>query len=150
MAPEFTFLLDKARKYCAYQERSIYDVKFRLLSWNVSEKNIADIILKLKQEDFLNEERYATAFAQGKLRNNKWGRNKIGYALRQKQIPELTIQIALNTLDEKEYFDTLKKVLSSKKIDETDEHKRNSKLIAFARQKGFQPEIVWKVIKGEL
>ncbi len=150
MAPEYTFLLEKARKYCAYQERSIYDVKFRLLSWNISEKNIADIILKLKQEDFLNEERYAIAIAQGKLRNNHWGRNKISYALRQKQIPELTIQIALSSIDEKEYIDTLKRVLSSKRIDEKDEQKRNKKLVSYAYQKGFQPELVWKVIKGEL
>lgn len=150
MALEYTFLLEKARKYCAFQERSIFDVKFRLLSWNINEKIIADVILKLKQENFLNEERYAIAFAQGKLRNNKWGRNKISYALRQKQIPELTIQIALETIDDKEYIDILKRILSLKKIDEKNNDKRNMKLIAYARQKGFQPELVWKVIKGDL
>lgn len=150
MAPEYTFLLEKARKYCAFQERSIFDVKFRLLSWNINENIIADIVLKLKQENFLNEERFAIAFAQGKLRNNKWGRNKISYALRQKQVPELTIQIALESIDDKEYIDILKRILSLKKIDEKNNDKRNMKLIAYARQKGFQPELAWKVIKGDL
>lgn len=150
MAPEYTFLLEKARKYCAYQERSIYDVKTKLQSWNISEKIVNEIILKLKKEDFINEDRFAAAFAIGKLRNNKWGRNKIAYALMQKQIPDLTIQIALNSIDETEYLQTLKFVLSSKNVYEKDEYRRNNKLVRYAQQKGFQPELSWKVIKGEI
>jgi len=150
MAPEHTFLLEKARKYCTYQERSIFDVKMKLTSWNVSEKIISEIILQLKKEDFINEERFTFAFATGKLRNNRWGRNKINHALLQKQIPDLTIQIALNSLDEEEYIKTLKAVLSSKKIDDDNEFRRNNKLVKYAQQKGFQPELTWKVIKGEI
>lgn len=150
MAPEHTFLLEKARKYCAYQERSIFDVKNRLTRWNVSEKIISEIILQLKKENFINETRFTLAFATGKMRNNSWGRNKISYALHQKQIPDLTIQIALNSIDEEEYINTLKAVLSSKKIDDENEFRRNGKLVKYAQQKGFQPELVWKVLKGEV
>ena len=150
MAPEHKFLLEKARKFCAYQERSIFDVKTKLIGWNVSEKVISEIILQLKKEDFINEDRYALAYATGKLRNNKWGRNKITYALMQKQIPELTIQIALNSLDQEEYLNTLKSVLSSKKIDDDNEFRKNNKLVKFDQQKGFQPELSWKIIKGEI
>jgi regulatory protein len=150
MAPEHTFLLDKARKYCAYQERSIYEVKQKLVNWNVNEKIISDIILQLKKEDYLNEDRFAAAFAIGKLRNNKWGRNKISHALLLKQVPDLTIQIALNSIDETEYLQTLKSVISSKNVNEDDEYRRNNKLVRYAMQKGFQPELAWKVIKGEI
>lgn len=150
MAPEHTFLLNKARKFCAYQERSIFDMKSKLISWNVSEKTIAGIILLLKKEDFINEERFTFAFATGKLRNNKWGKNKIGYALRQKQIPELTIQIALNSIDEDEYIKILKAILSAKKIDDDNDFRRNNKLVKYTQQKGFQPDLVWKVINNEI
>ena len=150
MTSQHIFILEKARKFCAYQERCIFDVKKKLISWKVDEAIISDIILLLKKEDFINEERYTLAFASGKLRNNSWGRNKINYALHQKQIPDLTIQIALNSIDEKEYIDTLKKVLSSKKINDDNEFRRTNKLVKYAQQKGFQPELVWKVIKGEL
>lgn len=150
MAPEHTFLIEKARKYCAYQERSIFEVKQKLQSWNVNEKIVSEIILQLKKEDFINEDRFAAAFAVGKMRNNKWGRNKIAHALLLKQVPDLTIQIALNSLDEGEYIQTLKSVLASKKVNETDEYRRNNKLVKYAMQKGFQPELVWRVIKGEL
>ena len=150
MAPEHKFLLEKARKFCAYQERSIFDVKMKLISWNVSEKIISEIILLLKKEDFIDEERFTFAFANGKFRNNKWGRNKISYALHKKQIPDLTIQIALNSIDEEEYIKTLKAVLSSKKIDDDNEFRRNNKLVKYAQQKGYQPELAWKVLKGEI
>jgi len=150
MTSQHIFILEKARKFCAYQERCIFDVKNKLISWKIDEAIISEIILKLKTEDFINEERYTLAFAIGKLRNNKWGRNKINYALQQKQIPDLTIQIALNSLDEDEYIDTLKAILSSKKIDDNNEFRRNNKLVKYAQQKGFQPELSWKVIKGEM
>ena len=150
MAPEYKFLLEKARKYCAYQERSIFDVKVKLTSWNINEKIISEIILQLNKEDFINEDRFALAFATGKLRNNKWGRNKISYALLRKQIPDLTIQIALNSLNQEEYLKTLKTVITTKKIDDDDEFRRNRKLVKFAQQKGFQPELCWKVINGDL
>jgi len=150
MISQHLFILEKARKFCAYQERCIFDMKKKLISWKIEEAIISDIILQLKKEDFINEDRYTLAFASGKLRNNRWGRNKISYALHQKQIPELTIQIALNSLDEKEYINTLKAVLSSKTINDDDETKRNYKLVRYAQQKGFQPELVWKVIKGEI
>ena len=77
MPPEHTFLLGKARKYCAYQERSIFEVKTKLISWNINDKIISEIILSLKKDNFISEDRFAAAFALGKMRNNKWGRNKI-------------------------------------------------------------------------
>ncbi len=150
MTSQHIFILEKARKFCAYQERCIFDVKNKLISWKIDEATISEIILHLKKENFINEERFTLAFATGKLRNNKWGRNKINYALQQKQIPDLTIQIALNSLDEDEYMNTLKAVLSSKKIDDDNEFRRNNKLVKYAQQKGFQPELTWKVIKGEM
>ena len=56
----------------------------------------------------------------------------------------------MNSLDENEYLETLKSVINSKNIDDENEFRRNNKLVRYAKQKGFQPELVWKVIKGEL
>lgn len=150
MSPEHTYLLNKARKYCSYQERCLADVKTKLKEWNAAEKTVEKIIQTLEKEDFINEERYAIAFALGKLRNNKWGRNKIFYAMTQKQIPEIYIQMGLNEIDDEEYIQILKSVLKSKKTVEKDEFKRNNKLVRYAVQKGFQASLAWKVIRGEM
>ncbi len=144
------FLFEKARNFCDYQERCIYDVKNKLQTWKASDSTIERIINRLEKEDYINEERFAVTFAVGKLRNNKWGRTKIFYALSQKHIPEIYIQMGLNEIDEEEYLNTLKSVLNSKKINESDDFKRKAKLVKYAQQKGFQPSLVWKVINGEI
>ena len=150
MSTPNTFLLDKARKYCSYQERCIYDVKQKLLEWKASEKTIESIIRKLEEEDMINEERYAVSFAVGKLRNNKWGRNKIFYALMQKHIPELYVQMGLSEIDEEEYISVLRSILDSKKIKEENDYRRQQKLIKFAMQKGFQSDLAWKLLRDEM
>jgi regulatory protein len=150
MSPEHTYLLNKARKYCSYQERCLADVKTKLKEWNAAEKTVEKIIQTLEKEDFINEERYAIAFALGKLRNNKWGRNRIFYAMTQKKIPEIYIQMGLNEIDDEEYIQILKSILKSKKTAEKDEFKRNNKLVKYAVQKGFQASLAWKVLRGEM
>ncbi|UBM63501.1 RecX family transcriptional regulator [Candidatus Sulfidibacterium hydrothermale] len=146
MTPPPEYLLEKARHYCAYQERSIFDVKQKLQQWKASETAIQEIIKTLKAENYINEERFVKAFAIGKLRHNKWGRNKIIQALKQKQIPDLYIQIGLGEIDEEEYLNTLKAVLSNKTVKANDEFTRKNKLIRYAVQKGFQPELARKIL----
>jgi len=150
MTPPPEYLLEKARNYCAYQERCIFDVKTKLFQWKATEETLEEIVKILKAENYINEERFVKAFALGKLRHNKWGRNKIYYALKQKQIPDLFIQIGLNEISDEEYINTLKAVLSSKEVKAKDEYTRQHKLVQFAAQKGFQPELTWKVLKGEI
>jgi regulatory protein len=111
---------------------------------------IRKIIKELERDDFVNEERYAKVYAVSKMRNNKWGINKIIYSLQRKGIPELYIQIGISSIDRDEYINILKGVLSSKKIEEDDEWVRKNKLVRYGVQKGFQPELCWKVINGEL
>jgi regulatory protein len=150
MSPEQNFLYEKAHNYCDYQERCIYDVKTKLKSWKATEASIELIINQLEKEDYINEERYAISYATGKLRNNKWGRTKIFYALSQRHIPEIYIQMGLNEIDKDEYINILKNIIKSKKINEEDEFKRNVKMIKYAQQKGFQPSLTWKIINGEI
>lgn len=139
-------MLEKARQYCDYEERCIQDVRNKLHQWSVQNELVDKIILQLENENYIDEDRYVRAFALGKLRINKWGRNKILFALRSKNIPDLIIQIGLEELDCEEYLQTLKQVLSSKKIDEKDPYKYSAKLAQYAIQKGFQPSLVWQTI----
>ncbi|MDN5348783.1 MAG: regulatory protein [Bacteroidales bacterium] len=142
----FAYFLDKARNYCDYQERTLQEVKNKLQSWSISDELCNKIIRQLEEEDMINEERYARSYALGKLRNNQWGRNKIIAGMRSKGLPELMIEIGLSEIEEEEYRKILQKVLESKKIKETDDYKRRTKLAQYAYQKGFQPQLIWQLI----
>lgn len=150
MSEKNSFLLDRARKYCAYQERCIFEVKQKLTEWKASDKTIESIIKQLEEEDLINEERYAISFAVGKLRNNKWGRNKIFYSLMQKHIPELYVQVGLSEIDNDEYIGILRSLLKTKTINEKNEYRRNQKLVKYVMQKGFQADLAWKILRNEL
>src|SRR5580693_6124237 len=79
-------LMLRVRKYCALRERSTREVKKKLYELDVLEDKAELIIEKLKQEGFLNEKRYVSAFARGKFRNKKWGKKKIEMELKKQGI----------------------------------------------------------------
>lgn len=141
------WVLSKMKQYCAYQERCMFDVKEKLKTFHLQEDVYDGIILKLKKEDYLNEERFVKVFAGGKLRINHWGKNKIYSALQQKRVPELFILEGLNAIDS-EYMSILREVIAKKnsEIKESDIDKRNKKLAKFAISKGFEPKLVWDVL----
>ncbi len=152
MTEHHQYILGKCQKYCSYQERSIFEVKMKLKEWKAQEKVAEKIIIQLIKDDYINEERFAKSFSIGKFRIKKWGKNKIIYELKKKQIPDLMIQIGLNEIDQDEYLQTLIEIISKKttEIKETDPHKKRFKLAKFAINKGYRPGIVWDVINSDL
>lgn len=146
MPAETLQLLEKARQYCAYQERSPQEVREKLRRMQADDSAISTIIAQLETENFLNEKRFATYYALSKLRNNKWGRYKITQGMRLKGLSEHTIKSSLNEIEQEEYLQILQKILAAKTIRENDAAKRKAKLARYAMQKGFEPALVWETI----
>src|SRR5690606_3017581 len=97
---------------------------------------------------FLNEERFAHAYASGKLRMNGWGRLKIKQGLLHKAIPSALIRAALTSLDETTYRDKLLNLLRVKAATERERHpqKRKAKLARYAAGKGFEHELIFELL----
>ena len=152
MTEHHQYLLHKAQQYCAYQERSLYEVKLKLTEWRAQEHVAEKIIKILREENYINEEQFAKSFAVGKFRQKQWGKNKIIFELKKKQIPDLIIQIGLQEIDETEYLDCLKNLLKKKlkEIKEENPRKKNYKAATFAINRGFRSGLVWDVINGNV
>lgn len=84
---------------CAKSERCISDARRSLYRWGIepSEHNV--IIERLTAEKFIDESRYASAYAREKSNLNRWGKNKIKANLRAKSIPAHIIEEALSRID---------------------------------------------------
>ncbi|MFZ2906933.1 MAG: RecX family transcriptional regulator [Cyclobacteriaceae bacterium] len=140
----------KALRYCAYQERSHREVRNKLYELGLSTSWVDELLAYLITEGFLNEERFAKAFAGGKFRTKKWGRIKIKYALEGKGLSKNCIRIGLKEIEENDYVETLEELLQGKMA----EMKSATLLIArdkaskHAIQKGFEPELVWERLKA--
>ena len=137
--------LQKAKHFCAYQERCHSEVKEKLYSLGQYKKDVEELLSELISENYLNEERFAILFAGGKFRIKQWGRIKIKYALKQKQISEYCIKKALNAIDESEYNRTLEK-LSEQKLKTLKSAKnifiKKRKLQDHLLQKGFESDLI--------
>lgn len=140
----------KIQQYCAYQERSHREVKEKLYGYGLHKNDVEILISRLIEENFLNEERFAVGFARGKFRIKKWGRVKIKYELKNKQISEYNIRQALNQFDEEEYQKTVNQLALKKwnAILKTtpDIRLRRNKVYAWLLQRGFESNIIKVVI----
>ena len=106
--------LQKAKQYCAYQERCHSEVKEKLYSLGMHKTEVDEILSELISENYLNEERFAIQFAGGKFRIKQWGRIKIKHALKYKQVSDYCIKKALASISETDYQDTLQKLFNQK------------------------------------
>jgi regulatory protein len=146
---ETPVILEKIRHYCGYQERCIRDVQEKLKDWVVQKKRIPGIIDQLQKEGFLNEERFAKAYARGKFRLNKWGRQKIEFELKLRGIPELLINAGLRDIDEEEYRQVLRDLILRKEKEHRPEKDFTirEKILNFALGKGYEIDLVLDMMK---
>lgn len=144
----YNTLLEKAKRYCAYQERCVFDLKVKLREWKAEASMTEEIFADLKEDGFIDEMRFAKVFAGGKFRIKKWGRNKIRAKLRMKNIPEQCIETGLLEINEDDYVITLKKLLDQKKNEFVDPNmfSNRNKIYTFAVTKGYERELILKYL----
>lgn len=140
------------RKYCAYQERCHEEVRTKLLSLKVYGKELEAVMSKLIEEDFLNEERFAKAYAGGKFRMLKWGREKIIRELKSRKVSAYCIHIALQEIDAKDYETTFQKLIQTafKKYKSANLLETKNKAAKFLITKGYEKNLVWKHVSEYL
>ena len=136
--------LQKLRHYCGYQERCHFEVKEKLFALGVWKKDHDEIIASLIEDNYLSEERFAITYAGGKFRVKKWGRTRIRYELKQKQVSEYCIKKALQQIDEQVYHETLHRLAIEKYTALKSEQYlvRKKKTIVYLMQKGFEPALI--------
>ncbi|MDR2084646.1 MAG: RecX family transcriptional regulator [Bacteroidales bacterium] len=130
---------NKISSLCSRKEMCCSDAKNYLRKFKeLSEQDKQEIIDSLVDEKFIDEERFAKAFVNDSYKYNKWGKNKIIYTLRAKNIPESIITSAINTIDE-EIYKEIKESLAKNKRDtlEEDDPAKENKVNTFLRSKGF-------------
>ena len=141
--------LDRIKRYCAYRDRCHKEVSDKLKEMKVDTDMANEIISELITEGYLNEERYVLAYVRGKFRINKWGKRKILLELKQKEISQYLIKLGMKEIDENEYFEVLKTLLSTKRmsIKAKNQYDLFNKLYSYAYRKGYESEAIKNAIE---
>lgn len=141
----------KLEAYCAYQERCDQEIRKKLQQWQIFDEDVDILISDLIQHNFLNEERFASAFVSGKFRMKKWGRIKIKQHLKQKNISDYSINKALQEINETEYINTLNDLAISKNrlVNAKNKWDRLAKLQRYLNGKGYESPLI-RATLGEI
>jgi len=140
----------KIASYCAYQERCQKEVRDKLYEYGLHSHEVENLITSVILEGFLNEERFAKAFARGKFRIKKWGKLRISRELKFRVTSDTLVRIALKEIDEQEYWETLIYLAEKKltEIKEKDKYKKRAKVYQFLTYKGYETELVQSALES--
>jgi regulatory protein len=149
---EYKKYFARLSQLCARNEKCEQDIQKKMMQWDIPQEDGEKLIDQLKQLDFINHQRYSTAFARDKLRFNHWGRKKIAYALYAKNIEEKYIQQALEALSDEQYETILEKELDKKikSLKVNDQNQLRNKLSQYLIQKGFESGKVFEFVNEKI
>lgn len=133
-------------RYCSYQERCHKDVQKKLKEMRMIPEAIDQILFHLLQHNFLNETRFSQAFARGKFRIKKWGRNRIIQELKLRDISTINIKLALKELPESSYLETFE-ALYEKRLQEVSSEKnlqkKKKKIADYLLYRGWESNMIF-------
>lgn len=131
---------------CAQCEQCEHSLREKMLKWGLDEEACDRIIDQLYEEKYLDELRFARAYAKDKMRYNHWGRQKIDQGMRLLRISNASRRTALEELPAEEYAEILQHILATKarQVKAESNYERNGKLIRFALGRGFEMNLIYK------
>jgi regulatory protein len=140
--------LEYAKDYCAKEERCQSQVIDKLISLGLTREESEDCVAELICQGYINEQRYAELFAVSKFHQNKWGKIKIAYYLKQKRISEPCIKKGLEAIDYDEYISLIREIFSKKYYSiSSDKRIKTKKSFDFLLGKGFAYNDIVEAIK---
>jgi len=145
---EEQLILEKIQSYCLYQDRCLQEVKNKLLSLKVNVNSAENIIKSLKENDYLNEDRYVKLFIQGKLRIKKWGKIKLKNELRIRSIDKNIIEKYINGISETDYLSYFNDFSRTKieRLKGTQDQKKRS-FINYFTYRGWENTLIYEKLK---
>lgn len=152
--PTYEQLQARAESYCAKREACRLTVRRYLVEkYGAPNAAVEEILARLVREGFIDEQRYAKAYANDKARFYGWGVLKIRAGLAEQGIPSGAIAEALDGISVEEQRVLLRRLLESKLRalpSDDDEGVLRNKLLRLAASRGFTYELASSAVEEAL
>ena len=142
-------ILQKMQNFCAYRDRSEKEVRQKLHSFGQSESTNEEIIQFLKNDRFIDDERFTENYVRSKFRSAQWGKIKIKSQLQLKGIRNTVIQQHLDSIEEESYLDTLKDTIAKWLRTHATDKDCKAKLYRFLLSRGFENEVIMERLRTD-
>lgn len=136
---------------CAQAEHCRQEMRDKMVRWGLDETVQERVVGRLVRERYVDDERYARAYVNDKVRYQKWGRRKIQQGLWTKRIDDDTQQRVLDEVSDEEYLAVLRPLLRQKRktVKAQSDYELNQKLLRFALGRGFTFDIIRQCLDVE-
>lgn len=147
MEQETAKVLDRMRALCSRREYCRKDIMKKVLPAVDGDVTVAGgIIDMLVKEKYIDELRYASAFARDKSSIAGWGTVKIRYMLSAKGIPEGLVAQALEEIDGEKAVSRLDKLMENKFRSLKEDPQCRLKMLRFGLGRGYGYDEVSSVV----
>jgi regulatory protein len=147
MEQEAAKVLDRMRALCSRREYCRKDIMKKVLPAVDGDVTVAGgIIDMLVKEKYIDELRYASAFARDKSSIAGWGAVKIRYMLSAKGIPEGLVAQALEEIDGEKAVSRLDKLMENKFRSLKEDPQCRLKMLRFGLGRGYGYDEVSSVV----
>jgi len=141
---------DSAFRYLGLRIHSTSELRLKLQKKKHSKEVIEKVLEWLTERKYLNDEEFVKQFVSEKIKKKKVGIAKLSAELIKKGIKRESINENILTIDHDLYFENAvelaKKKLTHIRAKETDERKIAAKLFGFMATKGYESDLIRKVI----
>lgn len=133
---------------CARTEQCAFDLRMKMVRGGMTAAQIERILEDLRRERFLDETRYARAFARDKVRFAGWGRMKIRQALAAKRLSGSDIDEGLAAIDPDDYRTALQRAAAAKSRQlDLSQYTDRQRLLRHLLSRGFTAEEALREMK---
>lgn len=140
-------ILNNLRRQCSRREYCTADVlKKAEKALDGDHQQAVKVLNVLVEEKYVDDRRYAAAFARDKSSIAGWGAVKIRYMLSAKGISKDIISEALEEVDVRKADDRLRKLLENKDRSLKEDPQRKMKLLRFALGRGYSYDEVSAIL----
>lgn len=148
---DFAKVLDRLQSQCVKREYCRSDIFRKALAAFEGDRDSAGrLVESLVADRFVDDGRYAAAFAREKARLSGWGPIKISFALSGKGIPKAVISEALGEVDPEEADRRMVSVLETKYKTLKGDPQEKFKLIKFGLTRGYDYDKIAPVVDAIL
>lgn len=146
---DYDFFFNQALKFLSFRPRSRAEVEAYLNKKGVSAENLAKILQRLTELDFLNDEAFARWWIAHRRGDRPRGQRLIGLELRRKGVTkELTDKLLAESVKEIDELSLATKMAAKKlaKIQNLSEEEIKRKLFTALAGRGFSSEVIQETV----
>lgn len=145
-------IYNKMAILCSRSEQCSGDIRKKIIALGGDHVIGDQIIQKLTEERFIDDNRYINAYIADKFKINKWGKIKLRYYLKMKGLSDNLIEDGLSFIDPDKYREVLVKMMKekAKAVKNKPKFEKMGQIIRFAHSRGFEPELIHRYMSEVL